>query len=310
LLAEHASAGGPTPEVWGCDLSGSRRPFHRPELNLLAADLRDPAAARAVIEAVRPDRVYHLAGQAHVGDSWASPWETIETNLRAQINLLEAIVQAGLRPRVLVIGSADEYGPVPPEALPLDESRPLRPDSPYSVSKVGQDMLGIQYFLGRQLPVVRVRPFNHIGPRQSRRFVAASFASQIAAIEAGRQPPVLKVGNLAARRDFTDVRDIVRAYALVLELGELGEVYNIGTGRSRTIAEMLAALLSLATVKIAVEPDPTRLRPVDLPDLVCDATRLRRRTGWQPRIAWEQTLSDLLDHERELAIEPLRAPAR
>jgi GDP-4-dehydro-6-deoxy-D-mannose reductase len=170
-------------------------------------------------------------------------------------------------------------------------------------------MLGIQYFLSYDLPVVRVRPFNHLGPRQSRRFVAAGFAAQIAAIEAGRQAPVLKVGNLAARRDFTDVRDVVRAYDLVLERGEPGEVYNIGTGRSRAIAELLETLLGLSPVKIEVEPDPRRLRPSDLPDLVCDASRLRACTGWQPRISWGQTLQDLLDYERALAAEPATAPA-
>jgi GDP-4-dehydro-6-deoxy-D-mannose reductase len=309
LLAEHASAGEPTPEVWGCDLSGTRRPYHPPALRLLAADLRDAAAARAVVEAVRPERIFHLAAQAHVGESWNSPWETIETNLRSQVNLLDAVVLAGLRPRVLVVGSADEYGPVAPEDLPLTESQPLRPDSPYSVSKVGQDMLGIQYFLSYDLPIVRVRPFNHIGPRQAKRFVAANFAAQIAAIEAGRQPPVLKVGNLTARRDFTDVRDVVRAYALALEEGEPGEVYNIGTGRSRAIAELLEMLLSFSPAKIEVEPDPRRLRPSDLPDLVCDASRLRARTGWAPRIGFERTLRDLLDYERALAAEPAVAPA-
>jgi GDP-4-dehydro-6-deoxy-D-mannose reductase len=310
LLAGHASAGGPTPEVWGCDLSGDRRPFHPPALRVLAADLRDPQATRVLIETVRPDRIYHLAGQAHVGESWNNPWETIETNLRAQVNLLDAVVVAGLRPRVLVVGSADEYGPVAPEDLPLDENRPLRPDSPYSVSKVGQDMLGIQYFLSYELPIVRVRPFNHLGPRQSRRFVAASFAAQIAAIEAGRQPPLLKVGNLTARRDFTDVRDVVRAYALVLEQGEAGEVYNIGSGQSRPIAELLDTLLSLSPAKIEIEADPRRLRPSDLPDLVCDASRLRARTGWAPQIGWRQTLEDLLDYERALAAAPNPAPAR
>lgn len=309
LVAEHASAGETSAEVWGCDLSGERRAFHPPTLRVLAADLRSAEAARAVIEAARPDRIYHLAGQAHVGDSWASPWETIETNLRAQINLLEAVVRAGLRPRVLVIGSADEYGRVTPQELPLDENRPLRPDSPYSVSKVGQDMLGLQYFLSYQLPVVRVRPFNHIGPRQSRRFAAASFAAQIAAIEAGRQPPVLKVGNLSARRDFTDVRDIVRAYVLALELGEPGEVYNVGTGRSWAIADLLATLLRLSPAKVTLEPDPARLRPSDLPDLVCNASKLRARTGWQPRLTLEQTLNDLMHYERQLVAEAASAPA-
>jgi GDP-4-dehydro-6-deoxy-D-mannose reductase len=285
-------------EVWGCDLSGARRPYHAPSLQLRGADLCDPSAARDLVEAARPDRVFHLAGQAHVGDSWADPWRTIETNLRAQVNLLEAITAAGLEPRVLVVGSADEYGPVRPDELPLNEDRPLRPNSPYSVSKAGQDLLGLQYFLSHRLPVVRVRPFNHIGPRQSQRFAAAAFAAQIAAIEAGQAEPVLKVGNLSARRDFTDVRDVVRAYALVLERGEAGEVYNIGSGRSWSIAELLEKLLDLASAKITVQTDERLLRVADSPELVCDASRLEACTGWRPRITLEQSLADLLDYER------------
>ena len=287
-------------EVWGCDLSGRRRHYHPKGLRLLAGDLRDPDAARDVVSRTRPDRIYHLAGQAYVGDSWANPWDTLETNLRSQVNLCEAVLAAGLRPRVLVLGSSEEYGRVPPGALPVRESSALRPDNPYSVSKVGQDLLGLQYYLSHQLHIVRVRPFNHIGPRQNHKFAAPAFASQVAAIEAGRQPPVIRVGNLAARRDFTDVRDMVRAYGLALEAGEPGEVYNIGTGRSRCIQEMLDVLLGLAKVEVTIEPDASRLRPVDMLDLVCDASKFRARTGWDPQIPFEQSLHDLLDYERAL----------
>lgn len=295
-------------EVWGCDISGQRRPFHPAALKLAGADLRDPHAAFDLIQRVRPDRIYHLAGQAFVGDSWSDPWDTIETNMRSQVNLLEAVSAAGLRPRILVAGSADIYGRVSPDELPVTEDTPLRPDSPYAVSKIGQDYLSMQYGLSHNLYIVRVRPFNHIGPRQNRRFVAPAFASQIAAIEAGRQPPVLHVGNLSARRDFTDVRDMVRAYQLALEHGEAGSVYNIGAGRSRPIQELLDVLLGLARVPIRVEFDPARLRPVDLADLVCDAGRFKARTGWAPSIPFEQSLSDLLDYERaQPAPEPARA---
>jgi GDP-4-dehydro-6-deoxy-D-mannose reductase len=293
-------------EVWGCDLTATPRPYLSPQVVLLGADLRDPEAAREVIERARPDRVYHLAGQAFVGDSWANPWETLETNLRAQVNLLEAVVASGRRTRLLVVGSADEYGRAQNASAPIDEERPLRPDSPYSVSKAAQDLLGLQYFLSYDLPIVRVRPFNHIGPRQNRKFVAAGFASQIAAIEVGRQPPVMQVGNLEARRDFTDARDTVRAYALLLEHGQAGQVYNVGSGASRRIQDLLDVLLSLARVPIRVVLDPARLRPNDVPDLVCDARRLREATGWQPRYRLEDTLRDLLEYERSLcAPEPV-----
>ncbi|MBP7694276.1 MAG: GDP-mannose 4,6-dehydratase [Anaerolineales bacterium] len=294
-LRSPAGGGG---DVWGVDRGGSREGEYLAAGRALTADLRDPEAVRAVIRQARPDRVYHLAGQAFVGDSWADPWATLETNLRAQINVCEALLAEGLAPRVLVLGSMEEYGRVAPEDLPIKETQPLRPDSPYGVSKVGQDLLGLQYFLSRRLPVVRVRPFNHIGPRQSPKFVAPAFASQVAAIEAGRQPPVLRVGNLNARRDFTDVRDMVRAYQLALELGEPGEVYNLGAGRAYSIQYLLEVLLGLARCPIQVETDPARLRPADAPDIVCDAAKFCARTQWAPHIPFEQSLRDLLDDER------------
>lgn len=288
----------PALEVWGCDRGGTRQAVYLSPEHALTADLRDPAAARAVIAAVRPERIFHLAGQAFVGDSWTDPWATLETNLRAQVNLCEAVLAEGLQPRILVLGSMEEYGRVAPADLPVRETQPLRPDSPYGVSKVGQDLLGLQYFLSRGLPIVRVRPFNHIGPRQNPKFVAPAFASQIAAIEAGRQAPVLKVGNLSARRDFTDVRDMVRAYALALEAGVPGEVYNLGRGESYKIQDLLDRLLAGARCPVSVEPDASRLRPSDVPDMVCDAGRFRAQTGWAPRVSLEQSLRDLLDYER------------
>ncbi len=289
----------PDLQVWTCDRTGPN-----PRLGPAAAarhyrlDLLNPAEARQLIAEVRPDYVYHLAGQAFVGQSWSDPWGTIEVNVRAQLNLLEAALAERLNPRLLSVGSMEEYGRVAPADLPIHEDHPLRPDSPYGVSKVAQDMLGLQYFLSRGLPIIRVRPFNHIGPRQSRRFVAPAFASQIAAIEEGRQPPVIQVGNLSACRDFTDVRDVVRAYMLALEHGEPGAVYNIGSGQSHSIQSLLDRLLSLSKIKITVETDATRLRPSDVPDVVCDASRLRAATGWQPRISFEQSLGDLLAYER------------
>jgi GDP-4-dehydro-6-deoxy-D-mannose reductase len=293
-------------EVWGCDRSGVRRTYHAAELRLVSVDLCDPTATHRLIEQIRPERIFHLAGQAFVGDSWADPWTTLELNLRAQVNVCEAVLAAKIEPRILVLGSMEVYGRVPLEEQPVKETQPLRPDSPYGVSKVGQDLLGLQYFLSRKLHVVRARPFNHIGPRQSRKFVAPAFASQVAAIEAGLQSPVMKVGNLNARRDFTDVRDMVRAYALALEHCEPGEVYNIGAGRSHSIREVLDVLLESSVTPIQVQTDTARLRPVDVPDMVCDSTKFRTRTGWEPTVSFEKSLRDLLEYERQQLREPTR----
>jgi GDP-4-dehydro-6-deoxy-D-mannose reductase len=268
-------------------------------VQLQAVDLRDPLATRQLLEATQPDWIFHLAGQAFVGSSWADPWDTLETNLRAQINLLEAVRALSPAAHLLIIGSNEEYGRIAPADLPLHEEVVLRPDSPYGVSKVGQDLLGQQYYFSYGLHIVRVRPFNHIGPRQNSKFVAPAFASQVAAIEAGRQSPIIRVGNLAARRDFTDVRDMVRAYVLALEHGHPGEVYNIGSGRSRGVQEILDTLLGLSNVAIRVEVDPARLRPSDVPEAVCDPRKFKACTGWEPTIAFEQTLHDLLDYERQ-----------
>ncbi len=288
----------PGADVWGCDLRAERRPYHPPALKLVAANLSDPAEVQALVAACWPDRIYHLAGLAFVGDSWNSPWQTLEANLRPQVNLFQAVLALRLETRCLVVGSSEAYGRVPPAALPVDETCPFRPDNPYGVSKAAQDLLALQYFQSHGLPVVRVRPFNHIGPRQNRRFVAPAFASQIAAIEAGRQPPVIKVGNLSAERDMTDVRDIVRGYCLALEQGVPGDVYNLGAGRTYTMQALLDCLLSFTAAAIRVEVDPARLRPTDAPALVCNRARLQAATGWQPGIPFEQSLKDLLEYER------------
>jgi GDP-4-dehydro-6-deoxy-D-mannose reductase len=257
--------------------------------------LLDLQALKELFAATRPDYVFHLAAQAFVPASWADPWSTLENNMRGQLNVLLAAIALGTEPRVLVVGSADEYGIVGAGELPIKETNPLRPNSPYAVSKVAQDMLGYQYYASHKLPVVRVRPFNHIGPGQSPAFVASDFAKQIAEAETGLREPVMQVGNLDARRDFSDVRDIVRAYYLAISQGEAGEVYNLGAERSYSIREVLKALLDLSTTPIKVEQDPTRLRPSDVPEIVSDCDKFRSLTGWQAEIPLEQSLSDILD---------------
>lgn len=299
-LADRLLAGGDV-EVHGVAHVGHDSPNLarlRDRVTLHAADLTSRAAARRALEAARPDWVFHLAARASVAGAWRDPERTLVDNVTMQLHVLQALVELELGARVLVVGSSDEYGLVTAGELPITEDCPLRPVNPYAVSKVAQDYLGYQYHLGRGLDVVRVRPFNHIGPRQGTGFVVPDLASQVARIEAGLAPPVLRVGNLSARRDFTDVRDIVRAYRLALERGRPGCVYNIGSQRSWAIAEVLDALLGLARVSVRVEQDPARMRPSDVPEVVCDCRRFHRDTGWQPEYTVEASLADVLDDWR------------
>ena len=267
-------------------------------VELVECDIRDSASVKNVIFDVHPDEIYHLAAQSFVPTSWRAPSETLETNIIGQVHLLEAVRELATNPRIQIAGSSEEYGMVYDNELPITEGNPLRPLSPYAVSKVGQDLLGYQYFMTYGIPVIRTRAFNHTGPRRGAVFVTSNFAKQIADIEKGRQEPVIRVGNLDARRDFSDVRDIVRGYVLALRQGEPGEVYNLCSGRARTVREVLDILLRLSTVVVKVEPDPARMRPSDVPVLQGDYSKLHARTGWQPQIPFEQTASDLLEYWR------------
>lgn len=264
----------------------------------IAGDLTDPSFAQSLLERTQPERIYHLAGQAFPPASWQDPWTTLEINVRSQVNLLHGAARLKATPRILVIGSMEEYGRVSAEMLPVTENTPFRPDSPYGVSKVTQDLLGLQYFQSHHLPVVRVRPTNHIGPRQNDQFVTSNFAKQITEIESGLREPVLYVGNLDAQRDFVDVRDMVRAYYLALERGEPGQVYNIGSGQPRSIQEVLDLLLAQSRVPIRIQQDPERLRPSDTPKLYCSAAKFYAQTNWQPTISLETSLRDLLEYWR------------
>jgi GDP-4-dehydro-6-deoxy-D-mannose reductase len=286
-------------EVWGTILAATDRPYVVAQVTALETDLRDPDAVGALIEQVQPDFVFHLAAQAYVPQSWTDPWDTYHTNVRSQLNLLEAISQARRAPRIMIVGSNEEYGWVRADDLPIDEDTPLRPNSPYAVSKIAQDFMGLQYFLDRGLPIIRVRPFNHIGPRQNDRFVAPSFAKQIVEIERGLKPPVLKLGNMAAQRDFTDVRDMSRAYVLAVMKGEPGEVYNLGSGRARSVRDILDMMLAASPIQITEETDPAKLRPSDVPIAVCNPAKFKHQTGWAPRIAFEQTCLDILNDWRQ-----------
>jgi len=261
-------------------------------------DIIDYTAVQGVLQEVKPDRIYHLAAQSYVPTSWTAPDDTLTTNIRGNLNFLQAIKELDLVTRIQVAGSSEEYGLVLPEETPITEDNPLRPLSPYGVSKVAQDLLSYQYHQSYGIHVVRTRAFNHTGPRRGCPFVCSDFAHQVARIEKGLQDPVIMTGNLEAVRDFTDVRDMVRAYHLALEHGAPGEVYNIATGQGHTIQEVLDILLSLSKVTIQQQADPERLRPSDVPLLIGDCSKFRARTGWLPRIPLDQTLRDLLNYWR------------
>jgi GDP-4-dehydro-6-deoxy-D-mannose reductase len=271
------------------------------KIELLEVDLSKDEEVFALVDKVKPDVIYHLAAFASAADSFTSPKETVLNNIACQINILEAMRKSQLlESKTLVVSSAEAYGSVGPESLPIDEETPLNPTSPYAVSKLTQDFLGRQYFLAYSLKAVRVRPFNHVGPRQAPNFVISAFAKKIAEIEKGKREPVLPVGNLEAKRDFTDVRDVVKAYDLLMEKGEVGEIYNIGSGTSHKISDILDELLSFSSTKIKVVVDSSLLRPIDDPDLVCDATKLKKLTGWEPKIPLSKTLQDTLDYWRNI----------
>ena len=269
------------------------------QMELYPAELSRLDVVTFILEQARPDAIFHLAAQPLVSASRRDPWGTLETNIRMQLNILEGVAHVSPDCRVLVIGSSEEYGLISPEDLPIGEDTPLRPLSAYAVSKVAQDLLGLQYHLTHNLHVVRVRPFNHIGPRQRVGFVAPDLASQIAAAEFGHSPPIIEVGNLAARRDFCDVRDVVRAYVLLITSGEPGQVYNVGSGESHAIEELLETLVALSRVPIEVRQDPERMRPSEVPEIICDATRIRECTGWETTIPFAQSLQDILEYWRE-----------
>ncbi|HOO55926.1 MAG TPA: GDP-mannose 4,6-dehydratase [bacterium] len=270
------------------------------QINLVECELRDNVAVRHTIKTVKPDAVFHLAAQSFVPTSWGSPEDTIMNNIICQLNIFEAVKDTGLTDtKIQIACSSEEYGMVYENEVPIRETNPLRPLSPYAVSKVSQDMMGYQYFMSYGLNVIRTRAFNHTGPRRGEIFVASTFAKQIASIEKGIQEPSIKVGNLGAKRDFTDVRDTVRAYYMSVLKAEPGEVYNIATNKTITIQELLDRLLALTDKDIEVKTDPARLRPSDVPILLGNYDRLRDRVGWEPRIPFDKTLEDLLNYWRE-----------
>ena len=269
------------------------------QIQLVEGDLKDMASIKKCLVEVQPDRIFHLAAQSFVPTSWNCPAETFAINAVGQINMFEAILSLGISPNIQIAGPSEEYGLVNSDEVPMKETNPLRPLSPYAVSKVAQDFLGWQYFKSYGMKVVRTRGFNHTGPRRGEVFICSNFAKQIVEIETKKRDPIIYVGNLEAKRDFTDVRDMVRAYWLSLEKGEEGEVYNLGTGIVYSMQEILDMLLDISNVDVKIEVDPERLRPSDVPVLLSDSSKFRQLTGWEPKIPLSKSLQDLLEYWRE-----------
>ncbi len=301
-LADYLLAEQPDVEVFGTFRWRSRMEnvrHLRDKVTLIEADLRDYTSIHSTLAESRPDYVFHLAAQSFVPTSWRSPADTLTTNIEGQTHLFEAVRALGLDPAIQIACSSEEYGLVHPEETPIVETNPLRPLSPYAVSKVAQDYLAYQYHRSYGLRAIRTRGFNHTGPRRGEVFVTSNFAKQVASIEAGLAEPTIRVGNLDAVRDFTDVRDMVRGYWLAVTRAEPGEVYNLASGDGITIRELLDKLIAMSDVDVEIETDPARLRPSDVEILVGDASKFRQATGWEPSIPFDQTLRDTLDYWRD-----------
>ena len=288
----------------GVSVFGTFRPGREPEslppsVHLLPASLEDRPALAAAIEAARPDWIFHLAGMSAEPEARRHPEHALAVNLLGTLNLFQALLTTVHRPRVLTTGSAAEYGRVSAAENPISEQQPLRPTSAYGVSKAAMGLLVLQQHGEHGLDVIHVRAFGHTGPGQRDGFAASSFARQIAEAEAGLRPAEIEVGNLSARRDLSDVRDVAAAYVALLESGAPGQVYNVGSGQSVEISHVLDSLISRSAVPMSVISSPALLRPIDMPLLIADAAKLRRATGWAPRIPLEQTLAELLESWRE-----------
>lgn len=266
---------------------------------VLDLNILDRPAVEKLLEQVRPDCIFHLAAQSSVYLSWKNPGLTIDVNIKGSVNVMDAVRTLDYKPRILLIGSGEEYGHIQPGETPISEQNMVRPGNIYAATKVCQNLIGKIYVDAYGMDILSVRAFNHIGPTQAPMFVTADFCKQAAEIEAGKREPVIRVGNLSAKRDFTDVRDVVRAYSLLMEHGQAGETYNVGSGSAVEIREILLKILDMADADISVEVDPDKLRPVDVPIIEADTSKLVECTGWSREIPLEQTLRETLDYWRE-----------
>lgn len=259
-------------------------------------DILDHSACKQLLSHIQPDEIYHLAAQSSAAVSWKMPALTVDVNIKGTINILESVRELTYKPRILLVGSGEEYGVVSPGDLPIKEDLAPNPANVYAVTKATQTMLGKLYVTAYGLDIVMTRSFNHIGPGQSDTFAVSSFCKQIAEIEKGLCSPVLKVGNLSVERDFTDVRDVVKAYSLLLEKGIIGEVYNVGSGIAISLQSITDELLSLVSIEIAIEVDATRIRPINASIIVADTTRIKQTIDWKPIYAIKNTLINMVDY--------------
>ena len=262
-------------------------------------DILDKESIVSLLFEVRPDYIFHLAAQSSVGLAWKNPCLTIDVNIKGSVNVMDAVRELYYKPRVLLIGSGEEYGHIRIGETPIKEENMIRPGNIYAATKVCQNMIGSIYAQAYDMELMMVRAFNHIGPTQAPMFVVADFCKQVAEIEKGIREPIISVGNLEAQRDFTDVRDVVRAYAMLIEKGEPGETYNVGSGHAVSIREILELIVLLSGQSIKVEIDSNKLRPVDVPIIEADTAKLQKLTGWEPKIALEQTIKETLNYWRE-----------
>ena len=270
-----------------------------PGVDICDLDILAPEAIERLLEEQRPDYIFHLAAQSSVAVSWKNPGLTVDVNVKGSLNVLDAVRKLDYKPRVLLIGSGEEYGHVRENEVPVREDNVLRPGNIYAATKACQNMVGAIYAQAYGMDVMMVRAFNHVGPNQSPIFVVADFCKQTAEIEAGLKEPVIKVGNLSARRDFSDVRDVVRAYVELMEKGKAGETYNVGSGNAVEIRKILDMILSRSTKEIRVEVEPSRMRPVDVPVIEADISKLKACTGWEQKITLEETIQDTLEYWRQ-----------
>lgn len=264
------------------------------DLNILESD-----KVVSLLQEEQPDYIFHLAAQSSVAVSWKNPGLTVDVNIKGAVNVLEAVRVMEKPARVLLIGSGEEYGHILPEESPIKETNHVRPGNIYAATKACQNMLGAIYAEAYQMDVMMVRAFNHIGPNQAPIFVVADFCKQVAEMEAGMREPVMQVGNLSAKRDFTDVRDVVRAYGLLVQYGKAGETYNVGSGQAIAIEQILQMIVSKSALDIQIEIDPEKLRPVDVPIIEANTQKLVQMTGWKREISLEQTIQETLDYWRK-----------